>query len=423
MKTKSRGGQSIGGRSKANSFKSGKSFNLSQKSAKTHRISKRHPKSGKLNPEQKLALKMGPDYQPDYFHERGDFKGEYYDRENLNYYRSTNAGLDMGLISNLPVRESLVESLKGHEARDPYNIVKQAYNDNHKTRHYTIGAHSKQHLFGSEANKTQILPPRKEQLFKETQFEMQNEVFPTNFIKKKNEIVGGNKVYEKAFTGMKTYKGDEVQPWMKDNIPDTVQTENIAKFNFSLPNHRGLYNQNLIDSHRSLQKEEHNDTQFANCELRSQHSQATTGMHYRPYEWKYAHDRVVEEDDTTVNEPRKNNSPFSNKHYLPGTTMRRRTDNISLPIVKVNQTNYDENSYKKREPSPQVTNLLNDLRSVRTLQRSGSDIALSQDSGLLVHDNEWEYHKPPNQNYNSITSFSNVSKMSHNRSQKLLPPK
>ena len=212
----------------------------------------------------KLAMKMGPDYSPDYYTDKGDFKGEYYDRENLNFYRSTKAGLDMGIISQVPVREALANTIRPHDARDPYNVIQQAYDDNDKTRHYTIGAHNKQYLFGSGISKSQMIPPRKEQLYKETSFEMQNEVFPTEYVKRKNEIISSNKITEKPFTGMKTYHGDEIQPYMTDKIPDTIQTENVAKFHYELPQQKSLYNKNLIDSHQHLQKEEQNDTQFAN---------------------------------------------------------------------------------------------------------------------------------------------------------------
>lgn len=76
---------------------------------------------------------------------------------------------------------------------------------------------------------------------------MENEVFPTNFIQKKNEIVGSNKIYEKPFTNMKTYHGEEIQPYMKDKISETitVPNENIAKYYFNLPTHRSLYNDNV----------------------------------------------------------------------------------------------------------------------------------------------------------------------------------
>ena len=83
-----------------------------------------------------------------------------------------------------------------------------------------------------------------------------------------------------------------------------------------------------------MQKEEINPTQFSKWDLRKKAGEAVKGVHYRPYEWKYAHDRLVEEDDTDITNPHKNNSPFSGKHYMPGTTMRRRTDNISLPSLK-----------------------------------------------------------------------------------------
>ena len=77
---------------------------------------------------------------------------------------------------------------------------------------------------------------------------MENEVFPTNFIQKKNEIVGSNKVYEKPFTNMKTYHGEELQPYMKEKVSDTLQTENIAKYSFNLPTHRSIYNENVRKS-------------------------------------------------------------------------------------------------------------------------------------------------------------------------------
>ena len=74
---------------------------------------------------------------------------------------------------------------------------------------------------------------------------MQNEVFPTEFYKKKNEIYGSNKIVEPSFTGMKTYKGDEIQPYMKDKIGEAIQTENIAKYHFDNMNHRNQFNQSV----------------------------------------------------------------------------------------------------------------------------------------------------------------------------------
>jgi hypothetical protein len=74
---------------------------------------------------------------------------------------------------------------------------------------------------------------------------MQNEVFPTEFVKKKNDIYGSNKITEKAFTGMKTYKDDELQPWMRSKVGDTIQTENVAKYHFDNTNHRTQFNQSV----------------------------------------------------------------------------------------------------------------------------------------------------------------------------------
>lgn len=116
-----------------------------------------------LSPEMKLALKMGPDYCPDYYYDRGDFKGEWYDREDLGFYRSCENGLNMGLISQIPVREGLSETLKPQHLRNPYELLDQAIEDNKKTRHYSIGAHNKQHLFGSE--KSPPVAPRKQRLY------------------------------------------------------------------------------------------------------------------------------------------------------------------------------------------------------------------------------------------------------------------
>jgi hypothetical protein len=75
---------------------------------------------------------------------------------------------------------------------------------------------------------------------------MENEVFPTDFIRRKNEICGGNKVFEKPFTNMKTYHGDERKPYMQDKIGEAIQTENIAKYHFDNMNHREQYNQSVI---------------------------------------------------------------------------------------------------------------------------------------------------------------------------------
>lgn len=74
---------------------------------------------------------------------------------------------------------------------------------------------------------------------------MENEVFPTNFIKKKNEIYGSNKTFEKPFTGMKTYHGEELKPYMKEQMGEAMQTENIAKYHFDNTNHRNQYNQSV----------------------------------------------------------------------------------------------------------------------------------------------------------------------------------
>ena len=74
---------------------------------------------------------------------------------------------------------------------------------------------------------------------------MENEVFPTNFMKKKNEIYGSNKTFEKPFTNIKTYKGDELKPYMLEKVGEAIQTENIAKYHFDNLNHRAQYNQNV----------------------------------------------------------------------------------------------------------------------------------------------------------------------------------
>lgn len=70
----------------------------------------------------------------------------------------------MGLISQIPIREGLASTLKPHHLRNPYELIQKAVEDNTSTRHYTIGAHSKQYLFGSD--KPSTIAPRKEQLYK-----------------------------------------------------------------------------------------------------------------------------------------------------------------------------------------------------------------------------------------------------------------
>ena len=46
----------------------------------------------------KLALKMGEGYTPDYYNDRGDFKGEWYDREDQGFYRYLVCILYLGLV-------------------------------------------------------------------------------------------------------------------------------------------------------------------------------------------------------------------------------------------------------------------------------------------------------------------------------------
>jgi hypothetical protein len=70
----------------------------------------------------------------------------------------------MGLISQIPVREGLAVTLKPNHLRNPYDLLQRAVEDNNDTRHYTLEAHSKQHLFGREMSPSSI--PRKEQLYK-----------------------------------------------------------------------------------------------------------------------------------------------------------------------------------------------------------------------------------------------------------------
>jgi hypothetical protein len=64
--------------------------------------------------------------------------------------RSIDSGLRMGLISQIPVREGLAASMRPNHLRNPYDLLQIAVEDNNKTRHYTIGPHSKQHLFGGD---------------------------------------------------------------------------------------------------------------------------------------------------------------------------------------------------------------------------------------------------------------------------------
>lgn len=69
----------------------------------------------------------------------------------------------MGLISQIPVREGLISTLKPDDVKNPYSLIQRVIEDNNSTRHYTIGAHNKQHLFGNERYDTIV--PRKQQLY------------------------------------------------------------------------------------------------------------------------------------------------------------------------------------------------------------------------------------------------------------------
>ena len=69
----------------------------------------------------------------------------------------------MGLVSQVPVREGLISTLKSNDIRNPYNLIQRVIEDNYSTRHYTIGAHNKQHLFGNDKN--EAIVPRKQQLY------------------------------------------------------------------------------------------------------------------------------------------------------------------------------------------------------------------------------------------------------------------
>ncbi|CAI2365160.1 unnamed protein product [Moneuplotes crassus] len=354
---------------------------------------------------------MGPEYIPDYYHDQGDFKGEWYDRESLGFYRSIKAGLDMGIVNQIPVREGLSSTLKPNHLRNPHDLLQKAIEDNNEQRHYQLNGHNKQHLFG-KGNQSMI-SPRKQEFYKDTNFEMENEVYPTEFIKKKNAQLGNNCETERIFKGIKHYKDNEIQPYMKEKVGETIQAENVAKYHFPNTNHRQQYNQSLLSSHRSLQKEEINQTQFSQCDLRSKAGDAVKGVHYRPYEWKYAHDKVDDEDDTDITKPHKKNSPFSDKHYMPGTTMRRRTDNISLPTLKINQVSYENSHYEKPEHSERAQKAVMELRSQRALQKSGSDIALSTMSNDLT--SRGGYDQIP-------SSVPSIAKTLRSNSYKLLPP-
>lgn len=70
----------------------------------------------------------------------------------------------MGLISQIPVREGLIKALKPQHLRNPYELINKAIEDNKSVRHYTIGAHNKQHLFGSDMGPH--ISPRKQELYK-----------------------------------------------------------------------------------------------------------------------------------------------------------------------------------------------------------------------------------------------------------------
>ena len=70
----------------------------------------------------------------------------------------------MGLISQIPVREGLAENLQPHHLRNPYELIGKAIEDNKTTRHYVLGSHNKQHLFGN--NISPAVAPRKERLYK-----------------------------------------------------------------------------------------------------------------------------------------------------------------------------------------------------------------------------------------------------------------
>jgi len=87
----------------------------------------------------------------------------------------------------------------------------------------------------------QIISP-----FRDTNFAMENEVFPTNYLKRKHDNYGGNIVPIKPFSNMKTFHGGERKPYMDGNLGDAIQTENIAKYHFNNTNHRDQYNQSVI---------------------------------------------------------------------------------------------------------------------------------------------------------------------------------
>lgn len=127
---------------------------------------------------------MGPDYIPDYYHDQGDFKVieinsiPHIFRENgmtektLDFTgtiqvlmtRSIKAGLDMGIVNQIPVREGLSLTLKPNHLRNPHDLLQKAIEDNNEQRHYQLNGHNKQHLFGKGSQS--MISPRKEEFYK-----------------------------------------------------------------------------------------------------------------------------------------------------------------------------------------------------------------------------------------------------------------
>ena len=80
------------------------------------------------------------------------------------FVRSIKAGLDIGIVSQIPVREGLSSTLKPNHLRNPHDLLQKAIEDNHEQRHYKLNVHSKQHLFGT--GNQSMISPRKQEFYK-----------------------------------------------------------------------------------------------------------------------------------------------------------------------------------------------------------------------------------------------------------------
>ena len=75
--------------------------------------------------------------------------------------------------------------------------------------------------------------------FSDTIFQMQNEVYPTQFVKQKNEPISSSRTQLPSKLCLKVYSGSDRKTYMNGTISETLQTDNIARIPVSPENKNG----------------------------------------------------------------------------------------------------------------------------------------------------------------------------------------